>query len=607
MAERAITRRDEAPAARVGARLGGRGRARPLASVAFILGLVTIVSCTRPPSSPEAPPGATVSVIARAAPGSERRIEDAIRGLGGRVTRRFDMIHGFAASLPRGAVPTLAALPGVLSVSPNQLLQPLGSTYSAYDSSTDLGSLYNTTLMSGAQKYWQNGYTGQGVDIALIDSGVAPVDGLTAPGKVISGPDLSFESQASNLQYLDTFGHGTHMAGVMAGRGDAAVPGSYAGDKTSFLGMAPDARIVSIKVADAHGATDISQVIAAIDWVVQHKNDNGLNIRVLNLSYGTNSTQSYSVDPLAFAAEQAWQAGILVVCAAGNAGFAPMNTGSLMNPARDPNLLAVGAADPNGTLQLKDDKVPAFSSRGSTARRVDMVALGSHIVSLGDHASFIDQTYGSTGAVTSTLFRGSGTSQAAAVVSGAAALVIQQRPSITADQLKTLLLSTAQPLGDTHEAMGQGELDLAKALKTATPRPAAWKTASSGIGSLDQARGTSHLGMDGVTLTGQMDIFGTPFDAASMATLEASAKSWADGTWNGKAWSSNDWSAKSWSGSSWSTTTWTAKSWAGSDWSAESWSTNNWTSTGWSGGDWSANDWLSGDWADDAWADASWS
>ncbi|HXJ63060.1 MAG TPA: S8 family serine peptidase, partial [Actinomycetota bacterium] len=170
----------------------------------------------------------------------------------------------------------------------------------AFDPLTDMGSMYNIDRITGATTYWSNGFTGQGIGVALIDSGVAPVDGLTAPGKVINGPDLSFESQASNLAYLDTFGHGTHMAGIIAGRSGVATSGAYVNDTTHFLGMAPDAHIVSVKVADAHGATDVSQVIAAIDWVVQHRNDPGVNIRVLNLSYGTNSRQAYGPDPLGF-------------------------------------------------------------------------------------------------------------------------------------------------------------------------------------------------------------------------------------------------------------------------------------------------------------------
>ena len=250
------------------------------------------------------------------------------------------------------------------------LMTALGTSgvYAAgYDPASDVNSMSSTTDYTGAQAWWAAGYTGKGVDVALIDSGVSPVEGLDAPGKVINGPDLSLESQAPNLTNLDTFGHGTFMAGLIAGR-DAA-----------YRGMAPDARIVSVKVATADGGTDVSQVIAAIDWVVQHRNDNGMNIRVLNLSYGTNSSQWYGVDPLAFAVEQAWDAGIVVVAAAGNSGYQGKGSSpALANPAFDKRIIAVGASDSMGTATLTDDTVPDFSAaaRTGSARAPDFVAPG---------------------------------------------------------------------------------------------------------------------------------------------------------------------------------------------------------------------------------------
>ncbi|MEU8661593.1 S8 family serine peptidase [Actinoplanes philippinensis] len=129
--------------------------------------------------------------------------------------------------------------------------------------------------------------TGAGIGVALIDSGVAPVAGLDQPGKVINGPDLSFESQTPGLQYLDTYGHGTHMAGIIAGSDPSS----------GFQGVAPGAHLISLKTAAYDGAVDVSQVIAAIDWVVAHRNDPGLNIRVLNLSFGTDSIQPPSSTP----------------------------------------------------------------------------------------------------------------------------------------------------------------------------------------------------------------------------------------------------------------------------------------------------------------------
>jgi serine protease AprX len=204
--------------------------------------------------------------------------------------------------------------------------------------------MYNTTAYTGAASWWNAGVTGSGVDVALIDTGVSPVEGLATTGKIVYGPDLSLESQAPDLRNLDTNGHGTFMAGIIAGK-DGALTSPY-GDApaSAFRGVAPDARIVSVKVGVADGGTDVSQVIAAIDWVVQHRNDNGLNIRVINLSYGTNSAQDYQIDPLAFAVEQAWKAGIFVVAATGNEGYV-FKTGSLTSPASDPRILAVGASN----------------------------------------------------------------------------------------------------------------------------------------------------------------------------------------------------------------------------------------------------------------------
>src|SRR5205085_610013 len=170
----------------------------------------------------------------------------------------------------------------------------------------------STATYLGAPSWWNAGYTGKGIDVAVIDSGTSPVEGLDAPGKVVYGPDLSFESQAPNLTNYDTYGHGTFMAGLIGGND---------GTSGGYQGIAPDARIISLKVGTADGGADVTQVIAAIDWVVQHAHDPGFNIRVLNLSYGTNSTQPAAVDPLAYAAEQAWKHGIVVVAAAGNSGF----------------------------------------------------------------------------------------------------------------------------------------------------------------------------------------------------------------------------------------------------------------------------------------------
>src|SRR3954462_942849 len=332
---------------------------------------------------------------------------------------------------------------------------------------------------------WNAGYTGKGVDVAVIDSGTVPVEGLNS-GNVVYGPDLSFEA-GTPVENLDTNGHGTAMASIIAGR-DAKAAAPYAGNSTNYIGVAPDARIVSIKVADALGHTDVSQAIAAIDWVTEHGQDGDLNILVVNMSFGTDGVQSYQLDPLAYAAEQAWHKGIVVVVAVGNEGF---GTQKVNNPAYDPYLIAVGSDDTKGTASVADDTVSPFSNDGDGTRNPDVIAPGEHVVSLRSPNSFLDQSH--PGAVVEDrFFRGSGTSQATAVVSGAAALLLSQRPDLTPDQVKALLMGTAQnlPLA-TARQQGAGLVDLKAAMTAPTPVQAVQTYARSpGVGSLDAARGS---------------------------------------------------------------------------------------------------------------------
>jgi serine protease AprX len=453
----------------------------------------------------------------------------------------------------------------------------------SYSPDTDPYSIASTTLETGAQAWWNAGYTGKGVDVALIDSGVAPVSGLNTPGKVVNGPDLSLDSHSPTLRYLDAYGHGTFMAGLIAGK------------DSSYRGMAPDARLVSLKVGAADGAVDVSQVIAAIDWVVQHAHDPGLDIRVINLSYGTNSLQDPAIDPLAYAAEQAWKHGILVVAAGGNYGFqSQRNAPALADPAYDSSLLAVGSIDTMGTLAPFDDQVPSFSpwpKRGAT-RGVDLDAPGAHLQGLRVPNSFIDVNH-PEGYLDDDYFRGSGTSESAALVSGAAALILQKFPDATPDQVKQLLADSATYLHrQKSQAQGDGELNLTAALSMSLPSVGSVYLDDKGTGSLEQARGSDHLvAPDGTMLTGEQDIFGKPFDSSATAALEASASSWSGGTWNASSWSGSSWTASSWSANSWSANSWSANSWSASSWSASSWSGSSWSGSSWSGAAWQGATW----------------
>ncbi len=358
----------------------------------------------------------------------------------------------------------------------------------------DLGSLHSPESRIGAANVWKTkragALVGTGVGVALLDTGIATVAGLDAPGKVVRGPDLSFDAQVSGTRELDGFGHGTHISGIIAGR-DPVKPGEEA--KPDYvIGVAPGATLIDVKVGAADGATDVSQVIAGIDWVVTNRATH--NIRVLNLSYGTRATQPYGVDPLAKAVENAWDAGIVVVVSAGNDGAGT----ALTMPAADPRVLAVGAVDHLGTAKTDDDRVASFSSSGTT-RRPDLVAPGKSVVSLRAPNSTADRWH-SEGRVTGDdrgrLFRGSGTSQAAAVVSGAAALLLQAEPGLTPDQVKALLLAGANPLAGSDPAQGAGVLDVESSVQllqsgsSARYRANAFP-ASTGLGSLESSRATA--------------------------------------------------------------------------------------------------------------------
>jgi serine protease AprX len=479
----------------------------------------------------------------------------------------------------------------VVAVTPNGRL----TFSSTYDASGDPYSLHNVATAIRATNMWQAGYTGAGVDVALIDSGVVPVQGLSASGKVINGPDLSFESRNPSLRYLDTYGHGTFMGGIIAGRDDSAVSGSYASDTTNFLGIAPDARIVSIKVADSHGNTDVSQVIAAIAWVVQHANDSGLDIRVLNLSFGSASTQSYVLDPLAYAAEVAWHHGIAVVAAVGNAGI---TSSGLADPAYDPFVIAVGAADNRGSMQYSQWSVATFSQTGDGIRNPDIMAPGAHIQSLRDPGSFIDQTYPG-GMISDRFFRGSGSSEAAAVVSGALADMFQQRPSMTPDQAKALLIgqgNSLPPFAGFGPKQGQQAIRLDTVLSAPVPAAVQTFVPSTGSGSLEGARGSTHVEVGSNQIRGEEDVSGQEFNSTRMAGQETAGSSWGGGGWNGDTWSGGGWNGNSWSGNSWSGNSWSGTSWWGNSWSGNSWSGNSWTGNSWTGNSWSGNSWSGASW-----------
>jgi serine protease AprX len=569
-------------------------------------------------ATPSASTAPRVPVIVSEQPGSGNGPERLVAALGGVVDRRLDVIGAFTAHLPADRLAALRAAPGVREVTEDAAVT-LDSTEVA-DQAGQTGSLSSIADTIGASAAWSKGWTGKGVDVAVIDSGVVPVAGLDGAGKVVQGPDLSLEAQtcdstgshcANSAAYgLDGYGHGTAMAGIIAGR-DSTAPAalSSATGKTDFLGVAPDARIVSVKVADAGGQSDVSQVIAGIDWVVKNRSANGMHIRVLNLSFGTDGVQSYQLDPLAYAAEAAWRAGIVVVVSAGNRGSTDER---LTNPAYDPYVLAVGAVDDGGTPGTGNDVIPGWSSRGDGVRNPDVVAPGARVVSLRAPGGVLDTAYPHA-EIGSRFFRGSGTSQAAAVVSGAVAVLLQQRPGMTNDQVKALLKATARNIPSADpQGQGNGLVNVSNAMTT-TPPDAKRATQnwprSTGLGSLEAARGDGHVRVGGTQLTGETDVTGAAWNPASWAKAAATGADWSGGAWKNGAWSGGTWNTRAWYGHGWNADHFAGQTWNGTRWTDVPWvpdATGSFSATMWAGRTWTATMWAATMWNATMWAATMW-
>jgi serine protease AprX len=488
------------------------------------------------------------------------------------------------AALPLGAVATPAAArpPGPAG----HWASWLGST------GTDVATpLKQVRAIIGADTGAAGALTGRGVGVALIDTGVAGVPGLP-PGRIVNGPDLSLESQAANLRYLDTFGHGTHMAGIIVADDTA----------TGTVGLAPGAVLTSIKVGTATGTVDVSQVIAAVDWVVEHRNDDTANpIKVINLSYGSGGTPNTWNDSLGFAVEKAWQAGIVVVAAAGNDGN---DSGALANPASDEWIISVGATATRGTVTTADDVLTSFTNLPRGGKQINVLAPGSSIVSLRDNGSSVDLSYPSA-RVGDTLFRGSGTSQAAAVTSAAVALLRQAKPSATPDQIKDWLVKGATYVPNGMAAMmGLKQINVSAALaRSGTAVPAQSWSRSTGAGTLDNARGDSRIMYDKMPLTGQRSVWGS-LPTSTWAARSAAGDAWSGGTWMGYRLAGDGWTGTSWAARTWAPAVWSnsapwaggSASWTDPAWSGRSWSGRSWSAGAWSGRSWSSDDWSSARW-----------
>ena len=428
-----------------GVRWDGRGRGIVLAA-----GLLVSLFCTLLVATSASARDRSVPVVV-VGKGSARAVEAA----GGKVTHRVRLIEGVVARVPSRSVRAVRRASGVRSVIVDRPFATRSDhdddadgiagldVVDADENATSGGIPASATTLDevretiGADRLAADG---SGVDVALIDSGITPVEGLAAAGKVVNGPDFSDDARDPDLRHLDAFGHGTHLAGIVAG-------------------VAPGARLVNIKAANAEGVTSLSRLLMAIDWTVRNRRANGLDVRVINLSVGADNQYGYVREPLAWAVEQAWQAGVVVVASAGNDGSSGHG---LDLPAADPFILAVGGAETQGTGDPADDAVADWSSRGDGTRDPDVVAPGSSVVSLRVPGSFIDEA-ASGGRIGDTLQRGSGTSQSSAATTGAVALLLESHPEWTPNQVKAAVRETARPLAGDPRAVGRGGLDVAAA------------------------------------------------------------------------------------------------------------------------------------------------
>jgi serine protease AprX len=431
-----------------------------------------------------------VQVIVQYAPGTQVNcsgilgflgcLANDILKLGGAILGQIPLINGVVALLDGTGIVNLSNQPNVVYISPDRSLQPLDN---------------NAVGAINAEVAWQSNYTGSGIGVALIDSGVNQhpdfYTGVLPFSRIAY--NQSFVSGNSNAG--DQYGHGTHIAGLIAGDGLSSTGLQFS---QTFEGIAPGAKIVNLRVLDANGSATDSEVIAAINQAISMKSK--YNIRVMNLSLGRAVYESYKLDPLCQAVEQAWKKGIVVVVAAGNYGRYLPTSGysTVTSPGNDPYVITVGAMKPMGTPDRTDDLIASYSSKGPTVIdhivKPDIVAPGNLLVSTETPGTTLYNTetsnlvpysyymYGGSSSPSPYYFTLSGTSMATGVVSGAVADLLQAQSRLTPDQVKARLMKTAYKTfpqsssvydpttGNTYTSqydvftVGAGYLDIAAAL-----------------------------------------------------------------------------------------------------------------------------------------------
>ncbi|HEU5034590.1 MAG TPA: S8 family serine peptidase [Mycobacteriales bacterium] len=528
----------------------------------------------------------------------------AVTAVGGRTSTGLPIVSGVAARIPADARSALAAQPGVVAVTPDRPVAVSGTA----DGTTISGTPSVFRHEVGADTLATTGDTGKGAVVALIDTGVTPgpdltgrlVTGLANPTSQL-GPPVDCINFSGESTCADNYGHGTFMAGLIAGNGAQSGGSSAQGSDGCpttlgmFAGVAPCARIVSIKIAGADGSSDVTKLLAAIQWVVSFKDTYGIS--VLNLSLGTDSAASASVDPLNRAVERAWQSGLAVVVAAGNIG---PKSGTIMKPGDDPLVITAGAADDRGTPAVSDDRTPDFTSRGPTITdglaKPDVVAPGGHIIGLQAPGSAISkipteadlQSPNYNGAYR----RGSGTSMSTAITSGVAALVWSQwsqqpgfDPTTWPDRLKFALTATAQKVSlSDPSAVGAGLVNAFAAVNApAGLANRAVGALSDGSGTLDNSRNDLRVFTSCTLPTAQQCAVAGQQTAQGRIYF---GQQYAQGAWTASSWYASQFAGQSWEATSWASNACPrngatagacaqGQSWEGQSWEGQSWESSD--------------------------------
>jgi serine protease AprX len=442
-----------------------------------------------------------VIVVAR---GDLNVLEADLRRSGLKRTVRVPIAHGVAVQLTPAFIDHFRADANVARLIYDA---PVRLTDTAVDP-TALATAYPAVV--AALPVWSNPLaplSGQGIGVAVIDSGIAWHPDLG--NRVIASQNFNSNVYSND----DAYGHGTAVAGIIAGDGTASL-GQY-------IGVAPRANLINLRVNDGTGAAPTSAIMNAVLWAVNNKNT--YNIRVINLSLQASVQESYRTSPIDAAVEYAWLKGIVVVVAAGNNG----PNSALYAPANDPYVITVGATDDHGTVARIDDTLAGFSSYGVTQdgfTKPDFVAPGRHIITTLAPNSYFSLNY-PTFRVGSQYIQLSGTSVAAPVVSAVAALYIESNPTLRPGQLKGVLLATANGLG----------------------------FAGSGAGYPDALHAIAYTG-----LVGNADHSLDPNNYLKVLYMAANnlavlpIVSWDSVSWDSVSWSSVSWDSVSWDSVSWS-------------------------------------------------------